>query len=78
LAGIGKFYPISFRGNNRKMGMKKMSDGCSDMADRRGSISNTGDHLPAVHINFATSTAKKCHSDPAERGTLHDFYMDIH
>jgi hypothetical protein len=57
--------------------MKEMSDGCSDMANRTGSISNTEDHLPAVHINFATSTAKKCHPDPAERDTLHDFSMDI-
>ena len=55
-----------------------MSDGCSDMADRMGSISNTEDHLPAVHINFATSTAKKCHPNPAGRDILYDFLMDIH
>jgi hypothetical protein len=58
--------------------MKEMSDGCSDMANRTGSISNTEDHLPAVHINFATSTAKKCHPDSPKREALDNFPMNIH
>jgi len=58
--------------------MKEMSDGCSEMANQTGNISKTVEPLPAVFINFATNTAKKCHPNPAGRDILYDFLMDIH